>query len=263
MAVISVLSAKGSPGVTTATVALTMAWAGAHPARTAVALDADAIGGDMAAGVLRGAAPAQAGVLSLATSRGLDPIQAVDAASVHLRADGSARIIPGVPDAARAPALTLAWSVVADLPSHEHGDGLDILVDAGRVDRPGEDTPWLRESDRTLLLVRPTLAAVTAAHRFVARWPWPTARMHLVVVAAPSPYSVGEVAGAVGLPLAGTITFDPVAARVHSEGAAPGRAFERSEYVRSIRRLAGSLGRADEVPGDEPLGPAQKAQECA
>ncbi|MGB7980102.1 MAG: hypothetical protein WCF36_04835 [Candidatus Nanopelagicales bacterium] len=263
MAVITVLSAKGSPGVTTATIALTMAWSGVHPGRSAVVIDADPIGGDSAAGVLRGAAPAQAGMLSLATSRGLDPIQALDAASVHLRADGSARLVPGVPDLDRAPALILAWDALADLRTGGADLAIDLFVDAGRADRLGDDSPWLQERDLALLLVRPTLPAVTAAHRLVARWPGPTDGMYAVVVDAPSPYSAGEVADAVGLGLAGTLAFDDLAARVHSQGAAPGRAFERSEYVRSVRRLAGTLGTLI-TDADSPLASDSDASEaCA
>jgi hypothetical protein len=51
----------------------------------------------MSAGVLRGAVPSCAGVLPLATARGIDPQDALDAACVHMRADGSARLLPGVP----------------------------------------------------------------------------------------------------------------------------------------------------------------------
>lgn len=242
MATISLLSAKGSPGVTTATVALTMAWAIAHPGRSAVAVDADPIGGDMSAGVLRGAVPTSAGILPLATSRGMDAHSALDSASVHLRVDGSARVLPGVPDEARAAALPLAWDVLAELRANMHHAGADVLVDAGRVDQAGLGAAWLADSDLAVLLVRPSLAAVMAAHRFAAAWPLAGVPLHLLVVAADSPYSAAEVSQAVGLPLLGVIAFDPAGARVHSDGANPGRGFERSEYARTVRRTAGALG---------------------
>ena len=73
MAIISLLSAKGSPGVTTSVVALTMAWTSAHGGRSAVAVDADPIGGDTAAGILGGTVPSGAGILALATARGVAP----------------------------------------------------------------------------------------------------------------------------------------------------------------------------------------------
>ena len=242
MATISLLSAKGAPGVTTTTVALTMAWSHAHPGRRALAVDADPIGGDMAAGVLRGAVPTSAGVLPLATARSIDPHDAVDAACVHLRADGSAQLLPGVPDQARAAALPLAWDVLADLRADLHHDGTDLLVDAGRVDRAGVGCAWLADSDLAVLLVRPTLPAVMAAHRFVEAWPAGGVPLQLLVVSAESPYGVAEVGEAVGLPVLGAVAFDPAGARVHSEGAHPGRGFERSDYARSLRRVARDLG---------------------
>jgi hypothetical protein len=242
VATISLLSAKGSPGVTTATVALTMAWSTAHPSRSALAVDADPIGGDTAAGVLRGAVPFSSGILPLATARGLDAYDALDSASVHLRADGSARVLPGVPDEARAAALPLAWDILAQLRGDMHHSGADVLVDAGRVDRAGLHAAWLADSDLAILVVRPSLAAVMAAHRFAAAWPLAGVPLHLLVIDADSPYRAAEVGEAVGVPLLGVIAFDAAGARVHSDGANPGRGFERSEYARTVRRTAGDLG---------------------
>jgi len=243
MATLSLLSAKGSPGVTTATVALTMAWSVAHPGRSALAVDADPIGGDIAAGVLRGAVPPSAGVLPLATARDLVAREALDSATVHLRGDGSARVLPGVPDQVRAAALPLAWDVLAELRADLHHEGTDVLVDAGRVDRGGLGSAWLADSDVAVLVVRPSLPAVMAAHRFAAAWTWAGVPLHLLVVDADSPYRAAEVADAVGVPLVGVLAFDPAGARVHSEGANPGRGFERTGYARSVRRVAGDLGR--------------------
>ena len=262
MATISLLSAKGSPGVTTATVGLTMAWSAAHLGRCALAVDADPIGGDIAAGVLRGAVPTNAGILPLATARGVDAQEALASACVHLSADGSAQVLPGVPDQARAAALSLAWDVVEGLRADLHHAGADVLVDAGRVDRAGLGAAWLADSDLGVLLVRPTLAAVIAAHRFAADWPLAAVPLHLLVVNAESPYGVAEVGEAVGIPLLGSIAFDPASARVHSEGADPGRGFERGEYARSLRRIAADLGALAIARADRHL-PAPLAGEAA
>lgn len=242
VAILSLLSAKGSPGVTTATVALTMAWSTVLPGRSALAVDADPIGGDIGAGVLRGAAPMSAGILPLATARDVAAQDALDSATVHLRADGSARVLPGVPDEARAAALPLAWDVLAELRADLHHTGCDVLVDAGRVDRAALGSVWLADSDLAVLLVRPSLAGVMAAHRFAAAWPWAGVPLHLLVVDADSPYRAAEVADAVGVPLIGVLAFDATCARVHCEGANPGPGFERSQYARSARRVAGDVG---------------------
>jgi Flp pilus assembly CpaE family ATPase len=140
------------------------------------------------------------------------------------------------------------------------GAGTDVIVDAGRVDVADPLAPWLQDSDLAILVVRPTLPAVAAAHRLVAGWTaaGTTASaipLGLVVVESPSSYRPREVAHAVGLELVATIPFDPASARVHSEGAAPGRGFARSGYVRSLSRLAGDLGHRAGVLLDAPPEP--------
>jgi Flp pilus assembly CpaE family ATPase len=241
MASVTIASAKGSPGATTLTVALALGWSAGSGGRHALVVDADPVGGDTAAGVLRGSVPAQAGMLALASARGIPSEAAVAAASIALRADGTARLIPGVPDAARAGALPLAWDRLVEARSWLEAEQVDLLVDAGRVE-PQPSAPWLDASDLVLLVVRPTLPAVTAAHRWVAARragaASRTSPLALVVVEAPSPYRPHEVATAVGLPLQGVVPFDPVHARVHAEGAAPGRSFGRSAYARAVQQVA-------------------------
>lgn len=258
MATISLLSAKGSPGVTTVTVGLGLAWPGVFPGRSALCVDADPAGGDTAAGVLRGALPTTSGMLPLATSRGVRPHDAIEAASVHLRADGGTRLLGGVPDAARAAALGLAWDTIAQAREELAEAGTDVLVDAGRVDLSRPLAPWLMDSGLAILLVRPTLPAAAAAHRLASAWTAAGAAtsgipLGVVVVESPSAYRAREVAEAVGLDLLAVIPFDPTSARVHSEGAAPARGFARSGYVRALARLAGDLGRMAGVPSaDKP-----------
>lgn len=247
MATITLLSAKGSPGVTTTTVALALAWSAATNGHRVLAVDADPVGGDTAAGVLRASLDAPAGMLSLAAARGADPAEAVDASAVPLSEDGAARLLPGIPDGARSRALPLAWDVLTAAAPTLRDQGIDLLVDAGRVDGAH---PWITGADVLVLVVRPTLPAVAAARRLVGAWPNAASALHVLVVESPATYTSAEVAAALGLPLVGAIDFDPRAATVHSEGAAPPRGFERSGYARSIRRVAAALARlAVDQPG--------------
>lgn len=248
VATVTLMSAKGSPGVSSLTIGLALAWPVSNPGRSVLAVDADPAGGDFAAGILGGALPAGSGMIPLATARGMDPAEAVSSAAVHLREDGSARLIAGVPDSSRAGALVLAWDrLVAARPGLDESR-TDLLVDAGRVDLARAPSPWVVEADLSLLVVRPTLPAVTAAHRFVLGWTKlaegrRTPPLELVIVDAPSPYRPGEVAAAVGVPCRAVVPFDPPRARAHSEGISGGRSFGRSGYARAIVGLAQALGR--------------------
>ena len=55
MSLIALTSAKGSPGVTTAALAVALTWPLGSPGSRVLLLDADMAGGDIAAGYLRGA----------------------------------------------------------------------------------------------------------------------------------------------------------------------------------------------------------------
>jgi hypothetical protein len=185
-------------------------------------------------------------MIPLATARGVSPVEAVDASAVHLREDGSARLLAGVPDRARAAALVLAWDTIAAARPDLAAAGHDLIVDAGRVDLSVPPAPWLVGCDLALLVVRPTLPAVTAAHRFARSWhseaaPTAGTPLELLVVDAPSPYAVMEVADAVGLDCRGVIPYEPVHARVHSDGIAPTRGFARSGYSRALLGVTGSV----------------------
>lgn len=246
MTTIGLISAKGSPGVTTTTVGLAVAWAGAAPGRRCVAIDADPTGGDTSAGLLRGSVPADRGMLALATSRGLPAPEAIEAAGIALDGEGSARLIPGVPDAARAAALPLAWERVVEGADALESAGIDLLVDGGRHDLYRAPGPWLVNADLVVLLVRPTLPAVAAANRLAVAWRLPdsatrAATLGVLVMETSSPYRPAEVAEAVGAPLLGVLPHEPDHARVYSEGAPPGRGFSRSSYVRGLSRVARDL----------------------
>jgi Flp pilus assembly CpaE family ATPase len=130
------------------------------------------------------------------------------------------------------------------------GEGCDVLVDAGRVDGSAPIAPWIAQSDLALLVTRPNLPSVLAAHQFATSWKCPQVPLNLVVVASESPYRPTEVSEAVGVGLIGVLPFDQRNARVHSEGVVPPRGFERSGYARSVHRLAAEVGAAAMIRTD-------------
>ncbi len=243
MAVISLISAKGSPGATTLAVALALSWGHRHPERRTLLVDADPVGGDVAAGVLRGGAPSGSGMLALAAGRGRPAGELLVSACVPLTEGGSVAAVVGVPDSQRAGALPPAWAVI-EAALAERG-GVDLVVDAGRLDSPLSAGPWLLGSDRVLLIVRPGLPSVASARRLAAAWTGTPVTagvpVQLVVVDSASPYSPREVAGAVGLPLAATIPFEAQHAATYSAGAPATRGMARSRFARSVDGLADRL----------------------
>ncbi|MGH3680575.1 MAG: ParA family protein [Natronosporangium sp.] len=163
MAVIALASAKGSPGVTTAALALTLTW----PGRCVLA-ECDPAGGSVQAGYLAGALPADRGVRELAVAelRGEDLRGKWWGQLVDLQPPQLQRLLlPGITDPVQSGALRPVWDKLGEFfASLEYGQpGFDVIVDCGRLAAPNTPWPVLLRADAVLLVVRPTLPGLSTA----------------------------------------------------------------------------------------------------
>ena len=168
--------------------------------------------------------------------------------SLPLDGDGQVRLVAGVTGPAQLATVTPALPAIAAA-LRETGRTTtphDVLVDVGRLD--ATTVPWalLPGCDLVVLVARPTLRQVRQLRTQLG-----TLREHLdhdgpqpglgLLLIGDVPYSAGEVAAAVGLPVLAVLADDPAAARVLSDGEAPNRSFARSALLRSARQAAQSL----------------------
>lgn len=130
---VAMLSARGSPGVTTAALAMTLGWS-----RPVVLAECDPAGGTIQAGYLAGALPAERGIgeLAVALLRG-DELsgswwgQLIDLHPPHRRR----LLLPGITDPVQAGALGPVWDRLADWftsPAYTQL-GFDLIADCGRL----------------------------------------------------------------------------------------------------------------------------------
>jgi hypothetical protein len=207
---VAVCSLKGSPGVTTFSVALAARW----PVRDrCVLVECDPSGGDVA---IRFGLAASPGLVSLAAAarRSSDP----ELLWQHTQA------LPGdLPVVVAPPGADHALAALATLAS-EGRDGPDILrlaanetdavviADCGRVDTNSAVLPILRSVDMMLLLSRAhadDLAHLAPRLTAVSRW---SPRPALLLVG--EGYSTAEVSGELGVPVFGRIPEDRQGAAV-------------------------------------------------
>jgi hypothetical protein len=243
MTVIAVCSAKGAPGATTAALALALAWP-LHGGRVLL-VDADPAGADLASGYLQGATGPGAGASAVAAARG-ELLDAVHSSAVALDASGSRLLLTGpAPFPPDRPGAAPAWSRLRELGT---GGGADwtVLVDVGRLPA-GADAALLAAADlavlvtgsslRTVAAARPAATALRTAQPAHASSPsaW------LLVVGERRPYPADEVGDSLGLPLLGSLAWDPRAAAVLSDGATAGRWFARTALMRSAASAAARL----------------------
>lgn len=238
---ISFLSAKGTPGVTAAVLALAARWP-----RTAIAVDLDPQGGDILAGVGGGRQPTRHGIVELLVEARNENMLAAMGRQIVRLAPHSPPVLAGF--GAPGQAANVPWDLIGsqlvDVP------GADVLADCGRFAVDHSVAAMLRCSDLVVLVTGSSLRIVRAAARtlpLLRRQLGTTGdaisnpgRLVLVIVGPDLPYTAEEIASGCQAEVAGTLPHDPVAASVWSDGTPPGRGFQRSR----LQRAAGVLARA-------------------
>ncbi|MEU3452593.1 ParA family protein [Micromonospora sp. NPDC006766] len=223
MAIIALLSAKGSPGVTTSALAAALTW---H--RRLVLAECDPAGGSILAGYLGGAldGPRGIGELAVGELRDGNLDTAFWSQLVDLDAPKRERLLlPGVVDPAQAGSVTPLWQRFADFfTGLEKGvPPYDVLVDCGRLQVAGPPWPVLRAAAVLLLVTHahlPDLSATRATIRAVERdlteHRVPPGTLRLLVVG--DGHSSSEISKALRLPVIARLPHDPRTAAVLSLG---------------------------------------------
>lgn len=231
MALIALVSAKGSPGVSTAALAFALSW----NSPTIVA-ECDPAGGGILAGV--------AGRLSLPADHGLLRLAMADSRHgltdefwsqlVDLGEPGRQRLLlPGIASPRQAATLAVTWprlaALFAGLGRNDNGGrpNWNLLADCGRLAAPHAPWPVLARADLVLLVLRPiSLRTIAPA--------WPALGELREALAAPDAPSLGllligggqygrrEVEQHLGCPVVATLPYEPRAAAALA-GAEPSR----------------------------------------
>jgi hypothetical protein len=244
---IGMVSAKGSPGVTTTALALASVWP-----RTALVLDADPFGGDIRAGLANGEWPGSAGLAeAVADLRSVGIDEALQR-RVHRPTPWAPPVLAGL--GAVGQAATLPWTQLGG--ELRRLTGADVLADCGRYTTADGVGSLLRCCDAVVLVTGSSLRAVRAASRVAPLLGQELGvapgdpRLSVLVVSPDRPYPVAEIVQACRTALLGEVADDPRTAAVWSDGDRPSRWFRRSPLQRDAGRLAAKLSGLDASPRD-------------
>jgi hypothetical protein len=226
---ISLLSAKGSPGVTTLSLGLAARW----PRPGAVVVEVDPAGGDLAARF--GHPPAvpgqEPGLSAMAATRSGSRSRPDPAAWVQATA-------PGVDVVATEPGTTVTAASLQEL--SERGPALleelargrpAVLLDAGRWDTGSLANPLIAAANMTIMVLRPSLDQFRQVE---ARLPaLRTQARHLrLVVVGDHPWAPADIAAGLGVKLAGAVPVDRQGAGLLSGELAPHRGWRSKSWTR-------------------------------
>ena len=244
MAVVTLVSASGSPGVTTTGLGLAVTWP-----RPVLLVEADPSGGSgILAGYFRGLRD-HVGLVDLVMAHRSGLLSEALPRMVMRLDDSEVSILVGSRSHDQAGGLAGLWEPLLGVVREWSLDGPAVIVDAGRLGLASWPRPLVTHSDLTVLLTRSGLPALVAARSWAAALAddvLPGHEVRLLMVGEGRPYSCSEAARSLGVQALGSIEWDPARAAVFSDGAAKPkprcggataaeRAFERSGFVASIR----------------------------
>lgn len=152
-------SAKGSPGVTSAGLALAAAWPSA-----VILVEADPAGGDLAVrcrtgrhGLALAETPTVATLAAMASAEDRTGADSTLVARTAQRLNNRIWVIPGVASAEAGAGMTDLWEPLAAVLGSSH---TDVLVDAGRIDTCSPAMRLLDVADAVAVVARADLAQV-------------------------------------------------------------------------------------------------------
>jgi len=235
----ALVSAGGSPGVTTAAIALALAW----PSPVIIA-ECDPSGGDVMAGLVTGHLPAGRGLMEHAIEAGRDVQAATRGLGqllIALDPDGTKMVLPGLTDARQAAGLATAWPAVA---ATFRAQDADVIADCGRLDA-GSSQPLavISASRMTAIVLRPTLRQVWSARpriEMLAQLFGTNFRLALLVTGRGT-HSAREVSRALGIPVVAVLADDARSAALLSDGVGNADNLNSGALLRSARAAGTAL----------------------
>jgi hypothetical protein len=237
----ALVSGGGSPGVTTAAIALALTW----PTEVIVA-ECDPGGGGILAGFLAGHLPAAWGLTEHAIEAGRDSEAAAVGLDSHLVSLDAARrrtLLPGLTDPRQALGLAPAWPAVA---AGLTAQRTDVIADCGRLDGGAvQPTAVITAAQTVALVLRPTLRQVWSARsRVEILTQLLDGRDRLVLLlTGPGSHTTRDVAQVLQVPVAAVLPHDVRTAALLSDGLGVRRHFMSAPLMRSARVAGAALRR--------------------
>lgn len=233
MSVLSLLSAHGSPGVTTTALALAATW---PEHRRCLLVEADLCGGVIAARYGAGDTPGVASLAAAARSGGLTD----ELVWEHVQ-----RLPGGLPVLVGPPSPDEAYAVLRDVAGElagwsESQRDVDVIVDGGRIMVRSPSISPLLQAGTVMVVTRPTVDQLRPAGIRSEALKDAGLDVSLLLV-GDQPYGPAEVTSALHCPVAGTVAWDPKTAAVLTGAPAAMRDLRRSSLVRSAATLANRL----------------------
>lgn len=239
MAVVTLMSASGSPGVTSTALGMAVCWP-----RPVVLVEADPTGGSsVLAGFFRGEVASSRGLIDLALAHRSGALADAVATNMIPIQGATAMLLAGVRNHAQSRSLVDVWEPLLAVLRGLERTGQDVIVDAGRLGLTNSPDALVYGSDLTLLTTRTNLPSLAGARSWANTLHEAFERrgalqqLRTLLIGKGRPYGPAEVAKVLQIPVVATVPWEPDMAEVFSAGAHKPRKFDNGSLVRGLRSV--------------------------
>lgn len=251
MAIITLASASGAPGTTTAALALSIAW---H--RPVLLVEADPAGvSAIAAGWYKGNPPHNRGLVNLAVAYRHGDLSGALRDHTFQLDQFDVSVLAGARSPAQVASVAPIWDPVVPILRDLDNSGMDVIVDAGRLVTCASPWPLVRVSDAVLLTTRTSLPAVNGARAWGSQLNTELTslgiadHLALLLVGEGQPFTAREMKKHTALSTVATLSWDPVNAQRISDGDPRrledprfrGNPLAKGSYGRSVHAAASAI----------------------
>lgn len=264
MAVITLTSATGAPGVTTTALAMAVAWP-----RPTVLVEADPVGGSaVLTGWMQTTHTHSRGVVDLTMAQREQRLAAVLPTVLIPITNTTVRLLQAARSHGQAISAASIWQPLLEIFRRLEHNGIDVIVDAGQLGMTGYAKALLDGADVAAIVTRSSVPAIAAARGWAKALSddfgdrGVTHNLGVVVIDPNHPCRPKQVQDLLHqLPVIATIAYDLAAAEVYSVGARTPKRFASSSLVRDINatvsamqaRIAANRTRLDVHTGRDPV----------
>jgi hypothetical protein len=244
MSVIVLTGGPGAPGITTTALGLTLCWPSDVMLSDCDRDPAQAI----PAGYLRGLDLGGRGLAVLARlhreTRDIGPELISQTIALTEGETPSRRFLPGFAQPGAVRLFDHIWPELAEAFAGLGSQGIDVIVDAGRLGHEGLPIALLEVADAIGFVLQSNLKSLAASRLYLPLLveqvgSLPSDRpLGLMLVGPDRPYSAHEITAQFGVECWARIPWDPRPAEVLSHGLTPPRRFRNSSLLGSYRVVA-------------------------
>jgi hypothetical protein len=236
MALYCLISAGGSPGVTTTGLGLALTWPGPVVLAECDPGHRSVLPGFMAERLRHPPGPGLLGLAMEARHDAKIAVNALDQYAIALDGGlGTARLLHGIRDPRHAAQLKPLWPALAELFTSTRAD---IIADLGCVGGSDTPMPLLTRADLIVMVVRRTIAQIDAAQPRLETLCDVPVRQPFLCMIDDGPYTSATISRALfDLPVLAELPAAAPEAKVLSDGARPRRTFRTSLLVRALNTL--------------------------